>query len=333
MRETATDGSGSEGSSASENPHVDKKQPGALVRLFRIVLIFYIAVFALRFFAPFWWLADLFSHFPLQGFLSGIVLIVAGLCVRKKNLVLATCLMTCWYAYELLPYVPSVTDPPASPGAKSLLVWNVYVGNRDKATLIEAVRAAEADYVLLLETDERWDAALASLDGEYPHRSAITEGAFGISFLSREPVESVKIEDIGEKLINTVIAELPGGVTLYGVHCFPPRGAEYSRIRNQQIGELINEVETNSGPVIVAGDLNVSPWSPHFSKLTASGRLRDLRKGRGLINTWPAHNLIVRTPIDHVLPSEQIEVHSFERLPDACGSDHFGLLFRYSVRE
>ncbi|HUG19157.1 MAG TPA: endonuclease/exonuclease/phosphatase family protein, partial [Planctomycetaceae bacterium] len=101
----------------------------------------------------------------------------------------------------------------------------------------------------------------------------------------------------------------------------------------QQIGELMNEVETNSGPVIVAGDLNVSPWSPYFSKLTASGRLRDLRKGRGLINTWPAHNFCTRTPIDHVLPSSEVAVHSLETLPEACGSDHFGLLFRFSVRE
>jgi endonuclease/exonuclease/phosphatase (EEP) superfamily protein YafD len=290
-------------------------------------------VFALRFFASVWWFADLFSHFPLQGFLSGVFLIVLGVCVRRKKLVLVTCLITCWYGYELLPYVSSVTVPPDSPAAKTLLMWNVYVGNRDKAKLIEAVRAAAADYVLLLETDERWDAALASLDGEYPHRSAITEGAFGISFLSREPVESVKIEDVGEKLINSVIAVLPGGATLYGVHFFPPGGAEYSRIRNQQIGELINEVEASSGPVIVAGDLNVSPWSPYFSKLTASGRLRDARKGRGLINTWPSHTIIERTPIDHILPSEQIEVHSLQRLPDACGSDHFGLLFRFSVRE
>lgn len=318
---------------AEENSQLKAPKSGVLLRLFRIVLIFYIVVFALRFFAPVWWLADLFSHFPLQGFLSGIVLIVLGVCVRRKKLVLVTCLMTCWYGFELLPYVPSVTDPPDPPSAKSLLVWNVYVGNRDKATLIEAVRAAEADYVLLLETDERWDAALASLDGEYPHRSTITEGAFGISFLSREPVESVRIKDIGEKLINSVIAKLPGGVTLYGVHCFPPAGAEYSRIRNQQIGELMNEVETNSGPLIVAGDLNVSPWSPHFSKLTGSGRLHDVRKGRGVINTWPADNIIERTPIDHVLPSSEIEVHSLEKLPDACGSDHFGLLFRFSVRE
>jgi endonuclease/exonuclease/phosphatase (EEP) superfamily protein YafD len=317
-----------------ENARAKTPKPGVLVRLFWIVLIPYSIVFVMRLFASFWWLADLFSHFPLQGFVSGIFLIGYGLCLRLKKTVLITCLMTGCYGYELLPYIPaSGIDVRETPTAKTLLVWNAYIGNLEKEKLLEAVRTADADYVLLLEIDERWKNALSALDDRYPVRVVEAHGAFGTAFLSRKPVDSLKIENLGENLTNSVVAELPGGVTLYGIHFLPPRGADYSRIRNLQLDQLVRAVDRTSGPVMVAGDLNLSPWSPYFSKLTDSGRLLNLRKGRGLINTWPSHNVIERTSIDHVLPSSEIVVHSLERTPDACGSDHFGLLFRFSVQD
>ena len=68
----------------------------------------------------------------------------------------------------------------------------------------------------------------------------------------------------------------------------------------------------------ILGDLNVSPWSPHFG-----GLLRE--SGRGVQATWPTNLAPMRIPIDHCLVSPDVSVVGRRVGPDV-GSDHFPIV-------
>jgi endonuclease/exonuclease/phosphatase (EEP) superfamily protein YafD len=76
-----------------------------------------------------------------------------------------------------------------------------------------------------------------------------------------------------------------------------------------------------SRPVIVAGDLNATPWSHGFRQLVRLRGLCDSAVGRGVQATWNAHRWVPRIPIDHVVVSPEVRVMDRRVGPDV-GSDH-----------
>jgi endonuclease/exonuclease/phosphatase (EEP) superfamily protein YafD len=90
------------------------------------------------------------------------------------------------------------------------------------------------------------------------------------------------------------------------------------------------EISKQSGPVIVAGDLNDVAWSPttrHFKKISG---LLDPREGRGFFNTFHAHYPLVKWPLDHVFHSKHFSLVRIERLSD-IGSDHYPLFTQLAL--
>lgn len=77
------------------------------------------------------------------------------------------------------------------------------------------------------------------------------------------------------------------------------------------------------GDVVIAGDLNASPWSSALWPLTDVG-FHDTRRGHGIHATWPAWFLPLRVPIDYVLASPSLVAWTHEVLPD-IGSDHLAI--------
>ena len=85
---------------------------------------------------------------------------------------------------------------------------------------------------------------------------------------------------------------------------------------------MAKHVATLDGPVVVAGDLNVTPWSGHFRHLLSVSQLADSRTGYGLQLSWPAVSFLpALMPIDHILVSEQVQVLERQTSPP-IGSDH-----------
>ena len=74
-------------------------------------------------------------------------------------------------------------------------------------------------------------------------------------------------------------------------------------------------------PVIVAGDLNTTPWSHGFQRLIRPRGLRDSAVGHGVQTTWNARRWVPRIPIDHVVVSPEVRVVARRVGPDV-GSDH-----------
>ena len=82
------------------------------------------------------------------------------------------------------------------------------------------------------------------------------------------------------------------------------------------------EVEKESKPCIVMGDLNDVAWSMVTKLFRKVSGLLDPRRGRGFYSTFSADNWLVRFPLDYIFCSSHFGLVTMKRMP-YNGSDHF----------
>ena len=281
------------------------------------------------------WTLDLFSHFRVQYMQICLVLIGIELWRRKNKRAVALVLLACLNYAFVLPLYFGQPAPPSGPTARAMLM-NLNAGNGNTEQVLDAIRTADPDILLLEEVTPKWSNELAVLGSDYPHRIAEPqEGCFGIMLLSKVPLEHGKVVEIGTAGVPSILAEAhfpQGVVSIIGTHPLPPMGAEYSRHRNNQLKELPDIVKEQNLPVLLIGDLNTSPWSPHFRDLLTESGLKNSMQGFGFQPTWPSDNRLLRIPLDHVLHSPGITIHN-RMVGRAVGSDHFPVIVDFSVSE
>ncbi len=284
-----------------------------------------------------WWFFDLFAHFKVQLCLASAAVGTVFVCARRKRL---ASLMGVLALLNLGAIVPLYLGKPAQEAhpARSYrcLLMNVNTGTGDPSRVSRAIETLSPDILVLEEVNDPWLDALASPLKAFPHSEVMPRADnFGIAVFSKHPFTRNEIREIGEAGVPSVVAEvnLPDGrLTVIATHPLPPAGAEYSRLRNDQLKRLVPVVREADAPVIVIGDLNATPWSGHFKRLLADSGLRDSSQGRGITPTWPTHIPLLLIPIDHFLHSDGIRVLSKGRGP-AIGSDHYPLVVDFAVRE
>jgi endonuclease/exonuclease/phosphatase (EEP) superfamily protein YafD len=182
---------------------------------------------------------------------------------------------------------------------------------------------ADADVIVLQEVRQpRAGTLLASLAAHYPHRV----GEDGIVILSKHPILADGRVDRGgyppwmSLLVRWVRLDVDGReVTLAGAHLARPF---YATLQQHDILALTQFVLSERGPLIVAGDFNMAPWTDKlktFTSLTGLGRYNTF------CPTWPMRwrNLAVLPllPIDNVFSSPQFARLAVETGP-RLGSDH-----------
>lgn len=241
--------------------------------------------------------------------------------------------------YYVYPYtnvattvVPSAGPNKASPEATvSLLIANVYMHNRQAGTLLEIIRQADPDLVLVMETNEWWMTALQPLRRRYAHvQEYPADNSYGMGLYSRYPWTDMQVKFIQHDSVPSFHAkmQLPNGRAFYfhGMHPVPP--TYYQKYPDNE-GEkeealiTVGQMVTQHGlPAVVAGDFNDVAWSHTARLFQAEGQLNDTRIGRGLYSSFDATSKIMRWPLDHVYVTKEFEVLDFQRL-GAFGSDHF----------
>lgn len=307
---------------------------GLLIAAGVMVVLLSLAGFAGRF----WWALDLASHFRVQYFVILAGLTAALLLCRAYRPALLFAVVACLNGAMILPlYAAVIPDPPA-PAARVLRAMqiNVQMVNTDHAAVLASIRAADPDFVVLVEVDGRWTAGLGALADDYPHAIEHPRGdAFGIALYSKHPLTSAEIVRYGAPGMPSVLAQVELGgrrFHLLGTHPLPPLGPAAARNRDAQLAATAEAVRALGHPVLLIGDLNVSPWSFHFRRLLRHSGLRDGTRGRGFQPTWPAGLPPLLIPIDHSLHSPGIQV--IDRVVgEDVGSDHYPLVVDFVVSE
>ena len=289
-----------------------------------------IVTFALSvasYFADRAWPCELMCHFRVQYFLAAACCAVALAVLRRWRWSLAACLLAALNGWTLWPYFP-IPETPRAHSSEPLRVVsaNLYSGNPTPDRLIEYVRRVQPDVLIALEVTPEWERRLTALHAEFPYRAVQSRSDnFGIALYSRLPIREQSFAPLSEN--NSAIAaqvDLYGNsLTIIAAHPYPPGGGRNTRLRNTQLSELARLAAAAEGPCLVAGDLNVTPFSPAFDRLLVSGMLEDPRRGRGLMPTWPAGRRTLQIPIDHCLARG---VHVELTVGPDFGSDHFPVL-------
>ena len=271
------------------------------------------------------WLVDLAAHW--QWLFLLILLpsaVVATLGNRSWALLLLAAPLPWLSVSASAPALHAAAPPDAAVFAVASA--NVYFRNQDVAGLAQWLAREQPDVVVVLEVTPAYAEGLQSLQA-YPHRHVVAEpGAFGIAILSRHPLEQVQeVRDAeGIALIQARIRWRDRLIGLAALHPMPPQSTHYHAVRNARLESVTRAPGAGDMPMIVAGDLNATPWSNAFTGLGERGWHRAM----GLAPTWPAAwGGWLGIPIDQILVNRYWTVAGSMVGPDV-GSDHFPVLVR-----
>jgi endonuclease/exonuclease/phosphatase (EEP) superfamily protein YafD len=290
-----------------------------------------VTVFALA--ARLWWAFDLFSHFRLQYVVAALGLGMAALAVRaypSAAVLAAVALVHGWAIRDV--WLGGTAS--AAPGGLPLRVVSVNVmsQNRKPERVLEFVRAADPDLLVLVDArQESWQPVLRALEALYPyHAPPLSRGRPPVILFSRHPIVEEQVVQPPRGKRPYLVAEVAvGGETLIvaGVHPSSPSPTEpgATRRRNRELDHIAQITGEAERPVIVAGDFNTTPWSPHFQDLLAAAGLRNAAEGKGYVATWPTFFWPAQIPIDHVLIKGRLAVTVLRRGPKV-GSDHYPII-------
>jgi endonuclease/exonuclease/phosphatase (EEP) superfamily protein YafD len=275
------------------------------------------------------WILELTTHFRVQYVAVSVLLLVALALRRQWTACGALVIASAVSATPLLPYLPltRTEQSAAAPVSLRLLTVNVSFRQFSARRLLELIRESAPDVVVVQELTPHADSVLADLDTAFPHHHKFAaDGPTGIGLWSRLPLESSKTFALGRAPAIEGRVQTPAGiVTVIGVHLRAPVSSTRAAARNQQLRSLAASSAEISGPLVVAGDFNITPYSPYFVDWLDASGLTDSRRGRTLSVSWPATLPWFGIPIDHVAVNDGLTILSHERLPH-FESDHYGVL-------
>lgn len=279
------------------------------------------------------WMFDLLSHFRVQYFQLGLVLIALSIWKRNNRQLVVSILLACLNYSVVLPFYFGRASTSDEKPARAMLM-NVLASNGNTRRVVSEIKNVKPDILLLEEVTPAWAEKLFALEG-YPYRVADVRGdCFGIMLLSRYPLSNTNVVFVGPAGVPSLIADVhmpQGEITVVGTHPVPPISSEHSKYRNAQMAALPELVKATRKPVLLLGDLNVSPWSAYFTRLLKESGLKNSMKGFGFQPSWPADNRLLRIPIDHVLHDWEINIHS-RVTGSAVGSDHLPVIVDFTVQ-
>lgn len=289
------------------------------------------------FFGRLWWVLDLAAHFRLQYALGLAFGAVVYGCVRRFRSSIVMAVLALANATQVVPlYLRSEASDSGRPGFPlTLALLNVNTEHGDIRRVERFLEDANPDVVILEEVNERWMSGLNGVTNRYPHRIAHPrEDNFGIAALCKTPFESAEIVHLGEAGVPSVVCRVRTGgalLTIVGTHPVPPANAEYVRYRDEQLAALPSYLRNLGLPLVLVGDLNITPWSYRYGRLLEDSGLQDSSRGFGVQPTWPAAlPWAFRIPIDHALHTEGVSIKA-RTLGPFVRSDHLPLLLQLDV--
>lgn len=288
-------------------------------------------------FAGHWlWSFDLASHFRSHYFvfLSGCaVIFITTKLYYRAAFAAAIALVNLLF---LLPMYQSETVNGGNTQGLRIISANVYAENREHSQLNDLVHDSNPDFLALFEVDQSWLGVTEQLKQRFKYaRVEEKHGYFGIALFSQYPINRVEFKKFGHFSQYAIIAHLEvdgRAFHIIAAHVLAPTSQSYFDLRNKHLRNLAKTARALEGPVMLIGDLNITPWSPYFEDLVRESKLLDGSKGFGLQPTWPVQLSFIGIPIDHCLVSPSVEIQQWSRGPD-IGSDHFPIIVDFSIQK
>lgn len=266
-------------------------------------------------------------------FHAGVALAVAmviGLILRRGRLTTVSGLAA---AAALSPTLWSLRPKQApAPGGPTirLMAINLYADSHEDQALCAQIRAANPDVIVLEEFSPHHEAVITRTFSErFPFRSLEpSENPSGMAIYSRLPfLEPPRVEVTNfRRQIRTSIAIDGQAVALYALHPKSPQSMWAIIINRLQTRDLLQQVERETMPTILAGDFNFTETTANAAAFRNAGlrSTHDLA-GTGRGSTWPVlprwRAWLPGVRIDHIFLTPQLTC-ALDAVGGFDGSDH-----------
>jgi endonuclease/exonuclease/phosphatase (EEP) superfamily protein YafD len=279
------------------------------------------------------WVFDLLGNFRFQYLWVGVLSIAAIAWNRWWRWIPMIGLGVLINLLAVGPYLWGSIAEPAAGDRLTIVHLNTQAGNRDKAAVVEFVRASDADLVLLAEvTPDLLDLIDGAALPFQPVSGTPPTTPIGLLALSRDPRYSGRVTNLGESRVPALLLEgsfAGSRVEILAFHTSSPGREARSSARDDQLAAAAALVIDRETPMILVGDFNSTPWTGAFRDLLDAG-LVDAQRGRGVAGSWPAGWGPFKIPIDHLLHTPDLTTTSFA-FGDSAGSDHRSLRVTLAV--
>jgi endonuclease/exonuclease/phosphatase (EEP) superfamily protein YafD len=275
---------------------------------------------------------EFLSHSRPLLFLSAIVLTLLMLAMRSRRAVycgIALCLINAVQIVSL--YIPYKVEGNASDPRIKLLQMNIWGGKNLKfKAVIKEIEQEDPDIVGISELTKGWWQILQPKVKKYPYQ--VVEASFGgICLLSKFPIKDGRVEHFGEikrpRIVAHVLVKDKWVKMIFAHPIIPMRRIG---VRDAELAAIALDASSSQEPVIVAGDLNCTPFSYFFYKLQRDGKLLDSEKGFGYQPSWSTFHLLPLFCIDHCLFSSEFSTVKRYNGPNV-GSDHLPVITELSL--
>jgi endonuclease/exonuclease/phosphatase (EEP) superfamily protein YafD len=199
-----------------------------------------------------------------------------------------------------------------------VMSYNVNFGIAGDPPTIEAIASATPDLVLLQETNEVWQRAIAArLGGDYPHQRFTQPESWpagGMGLLSKYPVVSVdQLPSVGGMFFawRVVVDTKLGRIQVLSVHLRPPMSDGGSWLVGywSTRGDRLSEIEHHFAaldrklPTLVVGDFNEEGdgRAVEFLKDHGFGDALPAFIGKTRTWEWPVGRIMLKFQLDHIM--------------------------------
>ncbi|MDE1995656.1 MAG: endonuclease/exonuclease/phosphatase family protein [Rhizobiaceae bacterium] len=228
---------------------------------------------------------------------------------------------------------PPLNPPAAAEAEKTfkLLSFNIEDSNFENgARIADLIVGSKADVVEIYEAGPI-QSELQRITEIYPYRigCGIMTTDCDSLLLSKRPFQTQVMRSLGSLWDNryvTATIDMDGQpVNFVSAHLSKPYFDQFHTIELDIMSPLLNDIK---GPLILAGDFNASVIAPDMRDFLAETNLHHVFPEPA---TWPIIAGAYGITIDHVFGRAPLQLKSVQQIPDAMGSNHFGLVTEFSV--
>lgn len=298
-----------------------------------------------------WWL-DLANTFTLYLIILSFPVLLLGLLSfswPKRLLgVLPVILFVSLYGGMFLP---KTSASPESGTTITVMTHNVEAVNSNYERVAKVILEADPDIVALQElTIDIAEGLNPLLSNRYPYQALLPRINYsGVGVYSRFPIEVVETFTAGHMAQHLVLNVYGQKIHLFNYHLLPPRIRFTERLsflpypirdfdtkaQTNEVKAITERVDRAGGPIIVAGDFNMTDQSRQYGQITQN--LADTYReiGWGLGHTFPANKRFVPfvlplIRIDYIFHSQEITGLDI-KVGNNSGSDHFPVIARLGL--
>jgi endonuclease/exonuclease/phosphatase (EEP) superfamily protein YafD len=268
----------------------------------------------------------------------------------KRTALLLPPVLIFWFLYHpyLLPQAPRTV--PASADL-TVMTYNVLYSNQDYDAVANIILKYHPDLASLQEvTPDMMSALQDRLADEYPHSMHATRNEDGMpAVFSRHPLEEAYVLDLeADRLAIIAKAEIKDQiVTFVAVHLrayglqwvrplihIPQAIVDRTKEQNRQVELLLEELQEETGPVIIGCDCNSKETSSSYRLLDRRFEMAAYQVGWRFPGMEPAGTTQDTNlqHIDFIWYRGALEAYAAYRIDDRGGSDHHPVLAILDLR-